>query len=533
MATTRLPLDDFLRPLHVDIPKVHSLARSFCRTFTRLAAESHDQFLSTPISDSILRPSGEEKGRYLAIDIGGTNLRVGFIQLLGPAKAHSGQQNGDGAGVSGKRSRVLRQLEKSWPIGEQLKNNQPVDLFAWIGRRIAEVVKDGCSAWPGELPESIPLGVTFSFPMTQHTLSDATLMSMGKGFTITRNTDLGKVLLEGYEKSRHPGLPRIKISAIANDSVATLVSFAYQFSNDPHSKAAMGLICGTGCNATIPLALSKLHPSKRPTRVKVLDDSETNDDLKITVNTEWTIKGAAGPLHDLNFITKWDQKLDSEGEAPGFQPFEYMTAGRYLGELGRITIVDYFTNHLSIPFSSLPPKLQQRLGLSTTFLGNLGPHLEATEGPMLQQLEKGLPLATGQKSWSWNEEAAQIVYQIANAIQRRAAGLTAAAVIGLLACADEIHFSPSPSSTNHLSNGATKTSNPNSEIDELMVGYTGGCIVHFQSYLSDCQAFLDAIMEAEFASQSRPRVVLTPCHDGGIIGAGILAGTVESIAHDT
>jgi hypothetical protein len=77
----------------------------------------------------------------------------------------SGQQNGDGADASGKGSRVLRQLEKSWPIGEQLKNNQAEDLFAWIGRRIAEVVQDGCSAWPGELPEVIPLGVTFSFPM--------------------------------------------------------------------------------------------------------------------------------------------------------------------------------------------------------------------------------------------------------------------------------------------------------------------------------------------------------------------------------
>jgi hexokinase len=360
-------------------------------------------------------------------------------------------------------------------------------------------------------------------------------MSMGKGFAITPNLDLGKLLLEGYEKTQHPELPRIKISAIANDSVATLVSFAYQFSSNPHSKATMGLICGTGCNATIPLALSKLHPSKRPTRVKVLDDTETNEDLKITVNTEWTINGAAGPLRELNLITKWDQKLDSEGEAPGFQPFEYMTAGRYLGELGRIIIVDYFTNHLSIPFLSLPPKLQQRHGLSTTFLGNLGPHLEAKEeSPMLKQLEKELPPVTGAESWSWNEEATQAVFAIANAIQRRAAGLTAAAVIGLLACADEIHFSPSPPpSYNHLSNGAAKLPRLNSEIDELMVGYTGGCIQHFQSYLSDCQAFLDAIMEAEFGQHAKPKVVLRPCHDGGILGAGILAGTVESIAHDT
>jgi hexokinase len=357
-------------------------------------------------------------------------------------------------------------------------------------------------------------------------------MSMGKGFTITSNLDLGKLLLEGYESLKHQELPRIKISAIANDSVATLVSFAYKFSGNPRSKAAMGLICGTGCNATIPLALSKLHPSKRPTRVKVLDDTEIYDDLKIAVNTEWTIKGAAGPLHELNFITKWDQKLDSEGEAPGFQPFEYMTAGRYLGELGRIITVEYFTTHLSIPFSSLPPRLQQRHGLSTTFLGNLGPHSSVKEPSMLRQLEKELPPSDSEGSWNWTEEAAQAVYQIANAIQRRAAGMTAAAVIGLLACADEIHFSDSSSSSSStlLSNGNTK--NANLEIDELMVGYTGGCIVHFQNYLSDCQTFLDAIMEEEFGEEAKPRVVLTACHDGGIIGAGILAGTVMSIAHD-
>jgi hexokinase len=352
---------------------------------------------------------------------------------------------------------------------------------------------------------------------------------MGKGFTLPSNLDLGKLLLEGYERARHSGLPHIKISAIANDSVATLVSFAYQFSNNPRSKAAMGLICGTGCNATIPLALSKLHPSKRPKKVKVLDDTQTDDNLKITVNTEWTIKGAAGPLHELYFITKWDTKLDSEGEAPGFQPFEYMTAGRYLGELGRIIIVDYFTAHLSIPFSSLPPKLQQRHGLSTTFLGNLGPHLAPTEPSMLKQLEKELP---PDGAWKWTEGEAQAVYQIANAIQRRAAGMTAAAVIALLACADEIHFSSSPTH-NHLSNGTTKIKE--SEIDELMVGYTGGCIVHFQKYLSDCQAFLDAIMEQEFGGHGevQPRVLLRACHDGGIIGAGILAGTVDSITHDS
>jgi hypothetical protein len=63
MATARQPLEDFLQPLRIDIPKIHSLTRAFCTTFARLALQSTDQFLPTPISDSVLRPEKEEKGR--------------------------------------------------------------------------------------------------------------------------------------------------------------------------------------------------------------------------------------------------------------------------------------------------------------------------------------------------------------------------------------------------------------------------------------------------------------------------------------
>jgi hexokinase len=370
-------------------------------------------------------------------------------------------------------------------------------------------------------------------------------MSMGKGFVITDNLDLGKQLMIGYESARSPELPRIKIAAIVNDAVATLLSFVYQFRSNPRRKAAMGLIVGTGCNATIPLALSKLHPSKRPKQVKVLDDSEADNDLKIAVNTEWAINGAAAPLHELKFITNWDKILDEEVEAPGFQPFEYMTAGRYLGELGRIIIVDYFTHHLNIPESALPSKLRERHGLTTTFLGNLGPHLSHIEPSMLKQLEAEFPPSLSSRAWHWTEEAASAVFKIGKAVQVRAAGMTAAAILGLLACADEIHFSlsqpssPSTQKRTNLPNGETHTSTAKRKrtIDDLMVGYTGGCIVHFQDYLEDCQAFLDAIMARDFGCGSGEaeveRVVLQPCHDGGIIGAGILAGTVQSIAHDS
>lgn len=106
------------------------------------------------------------RGRYLAIDVGGTNLRVGFIELAkvteyGPDLLRNGLSDGPRL----EKSRVRRTLEKSWPIGEHLKNEKAEDLFAWIGDCIAEVVEDGVEKFGEELPSRLPMGVTFSFPM--------------------------------------------------------------------------------------------------------------------------------------------------------------------------------------------------------------------------------------------------------------------------------------------------------------------------------------------------------------------------------
>ncbi len=49
-------MDAFLRPLAVTAEAVHRLSREFRSTFEQLAAESTTMFLSTPISEAILRP---------------------------------------------------------------------------------------------------------------------------------------------------------------------------------------------------------------------------------------------------------------------------------------------------------------------------------------------------------------------------------------------------------------------------------------------------------------------------------------------
>lgn len=428
-------------------------------------------------------------------------MRVGFVELHGKDSL-DGHLNGPYTETNGASARIQRQLEMSWPIHNHLKNENADSLFLWIGTCIAEVVQKGCETFNLPSDQPLSLGVAFSFPMEQNSVSEATLMGMGKGFAISDKLNLGARLRKGYEQAKTDTLPPIQVAAIANDSVSTLVSFIFKYGDNVHQKASMGLILGTGCNATIPLKLSQLHPSKRSHNVSVLPN-ETIEDVRVAVNTEWSINGTAPPLEELDMISKWDKVLDSQNEIPGFQPLEYMTAGRYLGELGRIMFIDYMVHTLEIPRESIPHELLQRHSMSTAFLSHFKPLNPST---LLSKLTEEFPTFTSDTSLIWTEDLAEVLYHIAKAIEVRAAGIMAAAIMALLTLGGEL---PSDPKAYH-------------EVNELGVGYTGGCIVHFQDYLSDCQDFIDQLLEKWFGGTPPVKVVLSPCHDGGITGAGIL-----------
>ncbi|KAK2606098.1 hypothetical protein QQS21_003493 [Conoideocrella luteorostrata] len=525
-------LDAFLQPMRIDIDTCHALSNRFLHNFLQLSAESLIQFLPTPISESILRPvANHGRGRYLAIDIGGTNLRVGFVELLkgesdgigrsdikrpngangmnGTRTAHGTSINGHCATTS-PAGRLQRHLEKSWPISNHLKYDNAESLFLWIGKCMAEVVQEGCKTFdlPGDAP--LPLGITFSFPVEQPSLETAIITSMGKGFAIPSNVDLGARLKSAYEKCKEASLPPIYVAAVANDSVSTLVSFIFNCDGVAHRRATMGLILGTGSNATIPVKLSLLHPSKRPRNVNVLP-GEKIDDAKIAVNTEWSVNGTAPPMRELGLINAWDDELSAQNEQPGFQPLEYMTAGRYLGELGRIMLIDYLTNTLKISRASLPSKLLKQDSLTTTFLSHFKPLQPAA---LLSKLKHEFSISPN-SDFAWTEHHAESLYRIAKAIEVRAAGIIAAAIIALLTLGGEF---PSEELNSVAPSG----------IRELGVGYTGGCIVHFQDYLADCQHFVDQLVHRKLGADSQLSVAMMPCHDGGITGAGILVAAALS-----
>ncbi|OKL57633.1 hypothetical protein UA08_07171 [Talaromyces atroroseus] len=569
------PLEEFLKPLVPEESRLYNLARRFSEVYRHLALTSDQQFLPTPVTRL---PSGEEVGRYLAIDVGGSNLRVAFIELLGE-DADSDKSPSDKSRETirkAQRQRVRRTLEKAWPIQEHLKMDKAEDLFEWIGDCIAEVIADSLAsdATKGEIPEELEMGITFSFPIMQESLGEATLMPMGKGFAITSDLNLRNILLTGYEKHTRRSeddepstkrrklyaLPKLKIAAITNDAVATLVSSAYCVKSLPNSRVTMAIIVGTGCNATIPMSLTDLHESKAK-----LVSSRDPKATQTIVNTEITISGAAAPLKELNITTKWDVELDRACSRPGFQPLEYMTGGRYIGELVRIVFFDYLTNVLGVTKKELPANLVHEYALSTYYLSNKVARSRSAQ-ELVMELSRSLPPPES-SDWSWSRETAIAFQKVTRAVQTRSAGLIASAVIGLLACTREIQLrddsarnSPQPplagiqsgdSNDDQQETAAalaatnkTLTSESNNQRglivpvlapapadwhsgpEELVVAYTGGIIQNYPNFKETCQSYIDRMIMRTGPQMGGKSVFLREASDGGVIGAGVLAGMV-------
>lgn len=404
-------------------------------------------------------------------------------------------------------------------------------------------------------------------------------MPMGKGFAITSNLNLHKILLNGYEKhTRRPddddepskkrrklfALPKLKIAAITNDTVATLASLAYAVKSLPNSRVAMGIIVGTGCNATIPMKLDALHEDKAKSVNAMKPDA-----VETIVNTEWTISGAAPPLKELGVTTKWDTELDKACSRPGFQPFEYMTGGRYIGELIRLILFDYLTTIAGLSKRILPASLVQEYALTTTYISDTVARARSDQD-LAKVLNQSLPPPES-SDWRWDALAAGAFRKIARTVQRRSAGLIAAAVVGLLACAREIELKEDSNvntplnAASPLSNGdphthdhtpapvaaaaslaaSSTTTNRNnvhghvvpvleptpadwqSGPEELVVAYTGGIIQHYPHFKEMCQQHIDRLIMRTGPQQGGKSVFLREASDGGVIGAGVLAGMVD------
>lgn len=172
LAAARKPLRDFLSPLQTSDAQLYDVACSFSHVFRDLAANSSggDDESFSPVPVTRL-PVGKERGRYLAVDVGITTLKVAFIELLGEDennKGHTRPRSMSNVIRQVRHSRVRRTLEKAWRIEERLKQDEPHELFLWIGNCIAEVVKDDLLSYAGsdvEQPVFIETGIAFGLPI--------------------------------------------------------------------------------------------------------------------------------------------------------------------------------------------------------------------------------------------------------------------------------------------------------------------------------------------------------------------------------
>jgi hexokinase len=88
-------------------------------------------------------PTGEERGTYLSLDLGGSTLRVCAVELLGNSRT--------------KLTEVRRHIAPNDP----LRSSGAVAFFDWIADTIVELIqKVGLSIY-----DPLSLGVCWSFPV--------------------------------------------------------------------------------------------------------------------------------------------------------------------------------------------------------------------------------------------------------------------------------------------------------------------------------------------------------------------------------
>lgn len=98
-------------------------------------------------SFSHLLPTGNEIGQYLALDVGGSTLRVALVQLRG--------RQAEGRGCE-----IVRMI--SFKITPDVKKLEGMAFFDWMAMRIYNVIhKDGVV----NTQDPIPMGLAWSFPV--------------------------------------------------------------------------------------------------------------------------------------------------------------------------------------------------------------------------------------------------------------------------------------------------------------------------------------------------------------------------------
>lgn len=253
-------------------------------------AKSCLQMIPTYVSKS----TGKEKGRFLALDLGGSNFRVLGLELRGRGRIHS-------------------PVVSRYSLKDKHVMGPGKELFNFIAR----CIKDFLVKFKTSSQGAVNVGFTFSFPVKQNGIASGSLVKWTKGFKASgvEGKDVVKLLNQSLLRMK---VKNTQVVALANDTVGTLASKSY---SDPDCD--IGVILGTGTNACYVEEISKIK--KWPQHKKAKG--------QMIINIEW------GNFNKVP-LTAYDKELNSFSENPGEQILEKMVSGMYLGEIARLIIMD-------------------------------------------------------------------------------------------------------------------------------------------------------------------------------------------------
>ncbi|TCD70456.1 glucokinase [Steccherinum ochraceum] len=297
-------------------------------------------------------PNGSETGTFLALDLGGTNLRVCEVQL------------------QGNHEFTLRQ--QKYRVSEALKTGEATALFDYLADSVDAFLTDNASS-PTNAPadpfasgssldfmdsglnSAIPLGLTFSFPVEQTALNEGKILTWTKGFSAKNAVghDVVGLLQDAFDRKHL----HVRCVALVNDTVGALLSRAYSAGD-----CLLGAIFGTGTNGA--------YLEKVENITKLGNSAARKHGGHMVVNCEW---GAFNNTRTTLPTTPFDNKLDRESINPRLQAFEKFISGMYLGEITRnilLSLVDAAPHPLLFN-GRASRELNQHYGLDTAVMSEI------------------------------------------------------------------------------------------------------------------------------------------------------------------
>ena len=317
------------------------------------------------------QPSGRERGRVVVVDWGGTKARAGLVELGGGGSA-----------------RIV--VEEALTFPDAMKRGAPEPVFDLIAGAVGRVAR-------AQGVDAAPLAFVYSYPARLERIDRAIALASTKGWRLQglAGRDVAAMLAAALERA---GLARIRLAAVANDTVAALIlqSYMARGRDGGMGPAAIGLILGTGTNLAADLG---------PAGIRNLESG--NFDGVAAVET----------LYDAAL----DRDLDEP--PPGAQRFEKMVSGHYLGEILRRALVDVGRGAGGFRWSAAPA-LATPFGLDSAYLSRIAADRTAgldDVGALLRSL--GVESTPAERGG---------VRALGAAIARRSARLVAAALLGTL-----------------------------------------------------------------------------------------------------